>query len=41
MSLMDKDLKKIQMRSLYKGIIDIFAFFCNEKIDDYYINKSN
>ena len=41
MSLMDKDLKKIQMRSLYKGIIDIFASICNEKIDDYYINKSN
>ena len=41
MSLMDKDLKKIQMRSLYKGIIDIFASICNVKIDDYYINKLN
>ena len=29
MSLLEKDLKKIQMRSLYKGIIDVFASVCN------------
>ena len=34
------DLRKIQLRSLYKGIIDIFSSIYKIKIDDYYISKS-
>ena len=33
------DLRKIQLRSLYKGIIDIFSSIYKIKIDDYYSSK--
>ena len=38
-SNMDKDLKQIKMRSLFKGIIDIFTKVFKIKIDDSYKNK--
>lgn len=37
--IMDLDLKKIKMRSIYKGIIDVFSSVYKIKIDDYYYNK--
>jgi hypothetical protein len=33
------DLRKIQLLSLYKGIIDIFSSIYKIKIDDYYSSK--
>ena len=39
MSHMEMDLKKIKLRSLYKGIIDIFANIYHIEINDYYKNK--
>ena len=37
--ILESDLKKIKIRSLYKGIIDIFAFVYQINIEDYYYNK--
>ena len=38
-SILRMDLRKIQLRSLYKGIIDIFSSIYKIKIDDYYSSK--
>lgn len=39
--ILESDLKKIKIRSLYKGIIDIFAFIFEIDLNDYYYNKLN
>ena len=38
-SILRTDLRKIKLRSLYKGIIDIFSSIYKIKIDDYYSSK--
>lgn len=40
-SLLETDLKKIKISSLYKGIIDIFAYVYNININDFYYKKLN
>ena len=38
---LESDLKKIKIRSIYKGIIDIFTSVCNKNLNDNYYNKLN
>ena len=38
-NVLDLDLKKIKLRSLYKGIIDVFASTYGIELNDYYYNK--
>ena len=39
LNITDLDLKKIKLRSLYKGVIDIFASVYEIELNDYYHNK--
>ena len=38
---LESDLKKIKIRSIYKGIIDVFTSVCNKNLNDNYYNKLN
>lgn len=39
MEILENDLKKIKIKSLFKEIIDFFSYIYNIKIDDSYYNK--
>ena len=38
---LESDLKKIKIRSIYKGIIDVFTYVCKQNLNDNYYNKLN